>query len=104
MTPPVIDWAAKPEPWRTIGLAFRAQCEAIAAHTPPPPRPPRPPSIIMSRRLALGLSRWQLAERARCSAETIRRAEQGGRGVTSVMMDRVLWALDAAEVSPPERA
>jgi len=29
--PPVIDWAAKPEPWRTIGPAFRKMCEDIAA-------------------------------------------------------------------------
>ena len=25
-----IDWAKKPEPWRTIGPQFRAECEAIA--------------------------------------------------------------------------
>jgi len=27
---PVIDWPAHPQPWRTIGPQFRAQCEAIA--------------------------------------------------------------------------
>jgi hypothetical protein len=29
--PPVIDWAAHPEPWRTIGPAFRKMCEDIVA-------------------------------------------------------------------------
>jgi hypothetical protein len=36
----VIDWSSKAEPWRSIGLAFRAECEAIAAtraFEPPPP-------------------------------------------------------------------
>ncbi|HYJ44048.1 MAG TPA: hypothetical protein VEW06_06290 [Xanthobacteraceae bacterium] len=36
-TTPVIDWAAHPEPWRTIGLRFWADCEAIARGEPLPP-------------------------------------------------------------------
>jgi hypothetical protein len=31
MTPPVIDWSAHKEPWRTIGPRFRVMCEEIAA-------------------------------------------------------------------------
>jgi hypothetical protein len=40
---PVIDWAAHPEPWRTIGLAFRAELAAIVADIPPEPPPRRKP-------------------------------------------------------------
>lgn len=32
---PDIDWEAKPEPWRSIGLRFRRDCRAIASgHRP----------------------------------------------------------------------
>jgi len=42
MTASVIDWAAKPEPWRSIGPAFRADCEAIVAAPVAGPAPLTP--------------------------------------------------------------
>lgn len=42
---PLIDWAALDEPWRSVGLRFRADLAAIAADRPlePPPIPLRGP-------------------------------------------------------------
>ena len=49
MTPPVIDWASRAQPWRTIGPAFRAECEAIAKA----PRPAVSPHVAAHRRAAV---------------------------------------------------
>lgn len=44
-----IDWSRYPEPWRSIGVAFRRECEKIA---PSPGRPQgRPPMELGGRRI-----------------------------------------------------
>jgi DNA-binding XRE family transcriptional regulator len=65
----VVDWAGKPEPWRTVGLGFVAELERIAAGRPhdipmPARIPDRHGQAVKARRLALGLKQWQLAAAA----------------------------------------
>lgn len=87
----IIDWNAKPEPWRTIGKRFCIDLLAMAGGaTPAPPsdNPTRVPHVadvsdgpgrrVQDLRLALRLTQAQLARRANVSAGSISNAERGG--------------------------
>ena len=87
-----IDWSAKPEPWREIGPAFRQQCERIARGSLPEPKPFDMRRLadglaLRGRRLALGLTQADVAERAGYDEKIISRVECGDG-----------WALAAATI------
>lgn len=78
-----IDWESKPEPWRSIGIEFAAECKAIMAGYVPTvaPRPP-PDRWIDGQRLEAarrkkGLSQKSLGAKAGYSREAIGHYERG---------------------------
>jgi DNA-binding XRE family transcriptional regulator len=87
----VIDWNAKPEPWRTIGKRFCIDLLAMAggaAPSPPPDNPSRGPATptvaedgpgrrLQDLRFALRLTQVQVARRAEISDAIISKAEHG---------------------------
>jgi transcriptional regulator with XRE-family HTH domain len=58
---------------------------------------------LRARRLALGITRAQLAHRARCSLAFLASVEQGYTPKTSAALDRAFAALDAADELEPRR-
>lgn len=59
MSDSVVDWSQKPEPWRSVGLRFRAECEGVALS---PTRRQTTGECLRARRLAMGLSLDQIAK------------------------------------------
>lgn len=77
------DWEKRPEPWRSIGLSYRAECRAIAAGLPCHSAHPakRAYSRWTPQRLALlrelrssGLTNPAIAEAMETSLAAIKRA------------------------------
>lgn len=105
----VINWNAKPEPWRTIGKRFCIDLLAMAAGaapSPPPDNPSRGPRItdaeegpgrrLQDLRFALHFTQLQLARRANVSGSTINHAE-GGRIPSKVVRVSIAQALNVKE-------
>jgi len=76
----VVDWRAKAEPWRSIGLRFRDELRAImAGYVQPVVTVEEHPGVRLRRiRKLQGLTFQALARRAGCSISTVRGIEVGG--------------------------
>jgi DNA-binding XRE family transcriptional regulator len=95
-----IDWESKPEPLRSIGLAFVNDLRRIVGE-PSPIRPDEIPDqggvLLCARRVRAKLRQAELARRSGVSKTTISRLERGELTVSRDTWERIEAALAAAE-------
>lgn len=73
----VIDWEAKPEPWRSMGLDFCRELGMVATRDPQKPKFSGSAAAIRRLRGRNGWTQDNLAEAAKCVRITIHRLETG---------------------------
>ena len=93
----VIDWSTKPEPWRSMGPKFAAECRRIAGGYRPT-EPPIPDHVLAGRRLQdyrlrARLRQADLAKISGYSEESISAVERGRRNAGENMRQCLAQAL-----------